>query len=82
MKQVGIAEFKAHLSKYLRDAKAGEEIRITDRGVPVARLSPERRNGASGQGTGDLRGFKPLPPLDLGGIDIVELLLETRQNWR
>ncbi|MBI4366851.1 MAG: type II toxin-antitoxin system prevent-host-death family antitoxin [Deltaproteobacteria bacterium] len=35
-----IAEFKTHLSKYLRRVRAGEEVIVTDRDHPVARVSP------------------------------------------
>ncbi len=35
-----IAELKARLSEYLARARAGEEVVITDRGTPVARLAP------------------------------------------
>lgn len=81
MKQVGIAEFKAHLSKYLRDAKAGEEIRITDRGVPVARLSPHTNNGLRIQpAKGSLRDFKALPPPSNLKFDVVEDLLRDRER--
>lgn len=37
---VGIRELKAHLSHYVKAASAGERIVITDRGSPVAVLSP------------------------------------------
>ncbi len=43
MKQVGIRELKNRLSHYVRRAKAGEEIQVTDRGEPVAELVPPRR---------------------------------------
>ncbi|MXZ69255.1 MAG: type II toxin-antitoxin system Phd/YefM family antitoxin [Acidimicrobiia bacterium] len=35
---VGIRELRAHLSKYVRRAAGGEQIIVTDRGRPVARL--------------------------------------------
>jgi prevent-host-death family protein len=35
---VAVSELRAHLSDYLDRARAGDEIVITDRGVPVARL--------------------------------------------
>lgn len=38
--RVSIATLKAHLSEYLRKAKAGEGVVVTDRGTPVARLGP------------------------------------------
>ena len=37
---VGVRELKQHLSEHLRRVAGGEVIRITDRGVPVATLSP------------------------------------------
>lgn len=37
---VGVRELKQHLSEHLRRVSAGEVIRITDRGVPVAVLAP------------------------------------------
>ena len=46
MKTAAISELKARLSKYLNRAKAGEEILITDRGKPVARLLPISRKRA------------------------------------
>lgn len=35
---VPISTLRAHLSEWVDRARAGEEIRVTDRGVPVARL--------------------------------------------
>lgn len=35
---VGIRELKAHLSEYVKRAGKGEQILVTDRGKPVARL--------------------------------------------
>jgi prevent-host-death family protein len=40
MKQVNIHEAKTQFSMLLRRVAAGEEITITNRGVPVARLVP------------------------------------------
>ncbi len=40
MKRASIAELKAKLSEYVARAKAGEDVVITDRGRPVARLVP------------------------------------------
>jgi prevent-host-death family protein len=36
----GIAELKASLSEYLARVKAGEEIVVTERGRPIARIVP------------------------------------------
>lgn len=35
---VAITEFRAHLSEWLEEARSGQEVVITDRGVPIARL--------------------------------------------
>lgn len=43
MKTVGIRELKNRLSHYVRQARAGQEIRVTDRGQPVAELVPPGR---------------------------------------
>ncbi len=40
MKTTAVAKLKAELSRYLRLVKAGEEILITERNVPVAKIVP------------------------------------------
>ena len=35
---VAVTDLRAHLSEWLDRARAGDEVVITDRGVPVARL--------------------------------------------
>jgi prevent-host-death family protein len=86
MRQVRIAELKSHLSEYLRAVRAGETISVLDRDTPVAEIVPIVEKPA-------LRIRKPAPgapPLNrvpLPGrlsldTDIVELLLEERQNHR
>jgi len=40
MKSVAISELKTSLSEYLTQVRAGEEVVVTDRGVPVARMVP------------------------------------------
>jgi prevent-host-death family protein len=35
---VAVSELRAHLSEWLERAREGEEVVVTDRGVPVARL--------------------------------------------
>jgi prevent-host-death family protein len=47
VKTAGVARLKAQLSQYLARVKAGEEILVTERDVPVARLVPV------GHGAGD-----------------------------
>lgn len=45
MKSVNIADLKNHLSAYLNDVKAGEEILVRDRNQPVAKIVPLARLG-------------------------------------
>ena len=44
MKTVGAFEAKTHLNELLKRVSKGETIRITRRGVPVARLIPDPEN--------------------------------------
>ena len=43
MKKIGLRELKNRLSRYVREAQAGQEIQVTDRGATVAELVPPRR---------------------------------------
>jgi prevent-host-death family protein len=47
--KAGVAELKARLSHYLERVRAGQEVLVTDRGRPVARLVPVGRGGAKGE---------------------------------
>ena len=38
--RASVSTLKARLSEYLRAVKNGEEVIVTDRGTPVARLAP------------------------------------------
>ena len=38
MRRVGVAELKNQLSKYLRAAEMGNEVEVTDRNRPIARI--------------------------------------------
>jgi prevent-host-death family protein len=86
MKQVRIAELKSHLSEYLRAVRAGQTITVLDRATPVAHIVPVReRTGLKirkprpdAPAPGRLRLPKPLKI----NLDIVDLLLEERQNHR
>lgn len=40
MDGVGIKEFKDHVSEYLRRVRRGERLLLTDRGAPVACVTP------------------------------------------
>ena len=40
MADTGIRDLRDHLSRYLERVQAGEELTVTDRGRPIARLIP------------------------------------------
>jgi prevent-host-death family protein len=40
MAEAGIRDLRDHLSRYLERVRAGEELTVTDRGRPIARLVP------------------------------------------
>jgi prevent-host-death family protein len=49
MKTISISRLKASLSEYLHHVSSGEEVLVTDRGRPVARIVP-----AGGEGDGQV----------------------------
>lgn len=53
MEFAGVAELKARLSEYLSKVKAGEEVLVTERGRPVARLVPIGAAGDLSVGDGE-----------------------------
>lgn len=65
---VSVAHLKARLSEFLRAARAGETVIVTDRGTPVARLAPlEGASAITGRvealaASGLVR--RPIRPLD------------------
>jgi prevent-host-death family protein len=86
MKEVGIAELKSRLSEFLRIVQGGESIAVLDRNRAVAQIVPIRDRPG-------LRIRKPaadspkpnkvaLPKPLIQRIDVVQLLLEERQNHR
>jgi len=86
MKQVGIADLKAHLSGHLKSVKKGEPLLVMDRGTPVARLLPAADPSGglvTRPPTRDLQAvrrlLKRLPPLDLP-VDSLSVLLEDRRR--
>lgn len=87
-----VVQFKARLSEYLRQVKAGGELLITERGVPIVRVTPledaERKStrrlrlARSGQlrtGKGRLPKILQAPPSgDRVGDTVLEALLAER----
>lgn len=96
MKTAAVSEVKASLSEYLSKVKAGEEVIITDRGRPVAKLVPLERGeeeipahllslekaGLAKIGKGKIpKGFWDVPrPKDPKGRALKALLLEREED--
>lgn len=86
---VSIRELKSHLSHYLRLAKAGETVEITERGVPIGRIVPtglpvEDRVQAMAQGgllAWNRRRLGPHRPgaRARGGRTVADLVVEGRE---
>jgi prevent-host-death family protein len=87
---VGIRELQQHASKVVARAAGGEEIEITDRGRPVARIVPLRRSqfeqlADAGRLRPPVRPMTELPPLievDPGALTASEILAEMRADER
>ena len=98
MRSVSVSHAKAHLSDLLRQVRAGQEILVTDRGVPVARLVPVRVAELSGPAQELVRrGLAtpprkapsrrlvrelPRPPKAAPGTSLLDALLEEREEGR
>jgi len=91
-----IAELKARLSEFLGLVKRGEEVIVTERNVPVARLSPLANRDVADARTRELvragllrpprgrlpKDFMSLPmPADPGGSVLAEVLRERQEGW-
>lgn len=85
--RVGIAELKSRLSEHLRRVRSGRTLTILDRDTPIARIVPWKQRDSFLQIRPPVPGAPklqqvPLPaPLGYEG-DIVDLLLDDRQNHR
>lgn len=83
-KTVKVAELKARLSAYLREARRGHPVTVCDRDTPIARLVPYLPEGEPLTVRQPLRALHDveLPlPLDRP-IDSLAVLLEERQSAR
>ena len=93
MRTVSISELKASLSEHLSVVREGEDVIVTDRGIPVARISrvqgcqgeKERRARLARQGLLSL-GTRALrtkhPPPGKGPSGVLSALLEERAEGR
>jgi prevent-host-death family protein len=94
--KASIADIKARLSEYVRRVKGGNEVVITERGVPVARLTgldvagrrASRRDRLAGSGAVKLgkgrvrKALKAPPEGSAGGAGVLEALLAERREGR
>ena len=84
MKKAALSDLKARLAKYIRLVKAGEQVEIQERGVPVALLSSILTRTRSPI-TPPRRDPKHLSTIQFtarteGKVDIVKLLREDRDK--
>lgn len=84
--EVGIRELRADLSRWIKRVRDGEELVVTDRGEPVARIVPANGRSrldeliAAGLARPALRKTRrPLPPPIKARASVSELLTE---DWR
>lgn len=88
MATVGVRELKSKLSYYLSLARRGERVVVTERGVPIAELSPitqktteEVLRDLVARGLVSWSGGKPKgasPPARITGKPLSEIVLEDR----
>ena len=65
--KVSVRDFKAKLSRYLKDARAGRDVVVTSRGRPIARLlAVAEEIGEEPGGEELLRRLKLVPGVRLG----------------
>lgn len=97
MRSIGVRELRQNASKYLRLVEAGETIEVTDRGRPIAKLTPLEeakpktraeeiiedltRRGLLIPAKEPRRPFNPLPPIP-GKPTLSEILAEMREDER
>lgn len=87
MERIGIRELKQHASSVIRRVAAGEEVEVTDRGTPVARIVPLPRGDpyerlvAAGEitlATGSWQDVEPGDPVP--GKPLSQVLQEMRDE--
>lgn len=88
MERIGVRELRQHASRYLARVGAGEAFEVTDRGRPIAVLSPIQSDRwddlvASGRvlPPDDARDLLDEPPGDYG-IDASAALAKAREHER
>lgn len=89
MEQVGVRDLKQNASQVLRRVKGGESLEVTERGRPVARLTPVRDDpdrellvdrGELSMGDQDLLKGNPIRMVSRARLS--EELESLRDDWR
>ena len=90
MVRIGIRELRQNASQYVRRAEKGETIEVTDRGRPVAQLTPLPQpqsvldrwiaEGKATRPTGSLADLGPPAPRPRGARPLSEILDEMRED--
>ena len=89
--RVGVRELRQNLSRWLRRVENGESFEVTERGKPIAQLTPLRdgegivarlaREGRIARvGTGNLADLPPPLPAPAGERPLSEILDELRED--
>ncbi len=88
--KVAIRDLKNRLSAYLRLVKAGQTVVVSDRGQPIAELSPIGRRRQTSRDRlqrliesgevvpGKGRGLAPFDPISVSGRPVSKTLLDDR----
>lgn len=74
METISVADTKAHLSELLNRVEKGEEIVVTRRGKPVARLSPVKSRRKPFPSLAEFR--SEIPPLKTTGSEVLRMIRE------
>lgn len=97
MKAAAVSKLKATLSEYIALVKGGEEILVTERGKPVARISPIRglpktdirrieqaRRGILRPGAGRISTdlLRRLPVVKVSEVAVRRVMEEEREDTR
>lgn len=86
MERIGVRELRQHASRWLSRVSAGESFQITDRGRPVAVLSPVATGGVwerliqqaeLSAAHGDVTG---VPPVPVDGPSASDVLADLRAD--
>lgn len=75
MRTAGIREARQNLSQLIDEVKLGNEVLITERGIPVARLVPAQRSGKPLPDRSEFR--KRMPSLD---PPLSQTIIEDRED--